>query len=502
MVANNKKTVLVLDIGTSFVKIGLFDLNANPIRQCQVKFEHWMTIKTDGTYIFNALESAQIIERGVDELLSKSTKFEIIAVSTDTMASTIVALGKDNNPLSDVFTYADTRSYKELTKLKEKVNQKIFYEDTGCPMHTSYIPSRILWFKKNYAEINKNIYIWTDFSNYLLRRWMKNKNIPISYSVASWTGLLNRKELTWYKPGLDFINLNFDNLPQLSPYTKEIRGLNQNYSTRWPKLSSVPFFLPVGDGASSNIGVGCNSENKIALSIGTTGALRVITDKKQVNIPQGLWAYRLGEDHSLLGGAFSEGGNVGLWLKKIMNMQITSDEISTNESNAELENMLLRSEPDNHGLTVLPFLAGERATGWAENATGTLSGIRLSTSQLDIYQAFLESIAYRFGLVSKRLMAVLQEECFVVASGGAVRSSKYLLQMLSDVLGMKVGVSNVQEDTGRGTAILALNAMGLSNSFNDFEFDISENYEPNEKKMIIYQNAMERQEELYSKIFN
>ena len=60
----------------------------------------------------------------------------------------------------------------------------------------------------------------------------------------------------------------------------------------------------------------------------------------------------------------------------------------------------------------------------------------------------------------------------------------------------------MQEDTGRGTAILALNAMGISSSFNDFEFEVTKFYEPNEKNMIIYQNAMNRQEELYSKIFS
>jgi len=336
---------------------------------------------------------------------------------------------------------------------------------------------------------------------------MKNKDIDISYSVASWTGLLNRKKLTWYAPGLNFIGLNQDDLPNLSPYTKTIEGLSTEYSKRWAKLARVPFFLPVGDGASSNIGVGCNSENKIALSIGTTGALRVLTNKSKINIPQGLWSYRLGESHSLLGGAFSEGGNVGLWLKKLMNIHSnvdsnSIDQINSRESNLELENMLLRSKPDNHGLTVLPFLAGERAVGWAENATGTLTGIRLSTTKTEIYQAFLESIAYRFGLVSKRLMTLLQEDCLVVASGGAVQSSKYWLQLLSDVLGMRVGVSNVPEDTGRGTAILALNAMGIANSFDDFNFEVSEFYDPSEKNMIIYQNAMNRQDDLYSKIFN
>ena len=148
-----------------------------------------------------------------------------------------------------------------------------------------------------------------------------------------------------------------------------------------------------------------------------------------------------------------------------MNMQENSEEIDNVEFNKELEQLLLRSKPDGHGLTVLPFLAGERAVGWAENATGTLAGMRLSTTQTDIYQAFLESIAYRFGLVSRRLMTVLGEESTVIASGGAIKASKYWLQMISDVLGMKVSVSNVEQDTGKGTAILALVALGLKKSF-------------------------------------
>ena len=149
VVSNKDKAVLVLDIGTSFVKIGLFDIDANPIKDHQIKFEHWMTIKSDGTYIFNPFESAELIERGLDELLERSNKYEIIAVSTDTMASTILGLDKNNNPITEVYTYADTRPHKELAQLKSIINQKKVYDETGCPMHTSYIPSRILWMQKN-----------------------------------------------------------------------------------------------------------------------------------------------------------------------------------------------------------------------------------------------------------------------------------------------------------------------------------------------------------------
>ena len=124
VVSNKEKVVLVLDIGTSFVKIGLFDSEANPKEDYQIKFEHWMTIKSDGTYIFDADESAELIERGIDELLNRANNFEVIAVSIDTMASTILGLDKSNNQLTPVYTYADTRSYKELADLKSKINQK------------------------------------------------------------------------------------------------------------------------------------------------------------------------------------------------------------------------------------------------------------------------------------------------------------------------------------------------------------------------------------------
>ena len=502
VVSNKEKVVLVLDIGTSFVKIGLFDTDANPKEDYQIKFEHWMTIKSDGTYIFDAETSAELIERGLDELLNRASNFEILAVSVDTMASTILGLDQNNNPLTPVYTYADTRSYKELSDLKTKINQKKIYDETGCPMHTSYIPARILWLRRTNSELYKKVGLWTDFSNYLYRRWIKNKNIPISYSVASWTGIFDRKKLKWNESILNSINLESSYLPELKSYDFSLQGLSETFNKRWKNLNDSVFFLPVGDGVSSNLGVGSNTEGKIALSIGTTGALRVLTKKTNLKIPQGLWAYKLSTENSLIGGAFSEGGNVGLWLKKLMNMQENSEEIDNIEFNKELEQLLLRSRPDGHGLTVLPFLAGERAVGWAENATGTLSGMRLSTTQTDIYQAFLESIAYRFGLVSRRLMTVLEEESTVIASGGAIKASKYWLQMISNVLGMKVSVSNVEQDTGKGTAILALVGLGIKKTFNDFEFDISDTYNPDDKSMIIYQNAMDRQEELYSKIFS
>ena len=54
------------------------------------------------------------------------------------MASTILGLDKSNNQLTPVYTYADTRSYKELADLKSKINQKYMMKLAAlCIRHTS-----------------------------------------------------------------------------------------------------------------------------------------------------------------------------------------------------------------------------------------------------------------------------------------------------------------------------------------------------------------------------
>jgi gluconokinase len=88
----------------------------------------------------------------------------------------------------------------------------------------------------------------------------------------------------------------------------------------------------------------------------------------------------------------------------------------------------------------------------------------------------------------------------MIASGGAIQNSPWWLQTMSDVLGVPVGVSAEQQDTSRGTAILALNALGIWDSLDTYPAQIAETYEPDSATFDIYSAARERQAELYSKL--
>ena len=124
-------------------------------------------------------------------------------------------------------------------------------------------------------------------------------------------------------------------------------------------------------------------------------------------------------------------------------------------------------EPGEHGLTILPFLSGERSTGWNPTARGAVHGISLGTSPLNILQACMESIALRFALVWGLIEDSAGRDPVFVASGGALKASEYWLQVMADVLQRPIAMSPESEDTIRGTAILALNALGVWSSLTD-----------------------------------
>jgi gluconokinase len=158
--------------------------------------------------------------------------------------------------------------------------------------------------------------------------------------------------------------------------------------------------------------------------------------------------------------------------------------------------------PDGHGLTVLPFLAGERSPNWRGSARAAFTGVSLSTEPIHFLQAGLEAIAYRFALLYKLLQGILPETPRIVANGGAVLSSPAWMQMLADVLGAPVTASGELEATSRGAALLALLALGEIATLEDSRVAaaVGTTYVPDQGRHERYQAGAERQRRLYEQL--
>ncbi len=481
-------TVLILDIGSSSTRAILFNETADPIPDAHISIPHQFEIEPSGASYIDPLILQTHAEQCIDDILRHSQADTIRAVGMTTFVGNVLGIDTHQRPVTPVYTYADTRSADDANILKAKIDLQAQHQATGCLLHTAYLPARLHWIRRTFPKAYESAEQWIDVGTYLYRQWFGDA--PTSYSVAAWTGMLNRAALNWDVKWLETLALSAEKLPMLTDYDQRQRGLTFEYAARWSVLSEVPFFLAVGDGAAANVGSGCVGGAKIALTMGTTAALRrVYRAEFPPPVPTGLWSYRVRRDLHLIGGATTEGGSVFQWMRDTLRLDIH-----------DLDEHLLALEPDQHGLTMLPLFAGERSPGWRADATAAITGMRLSTSPLDILQAGMESIALRLSLIAEQLHAG-DEDAKIVAGGGAITASRAWSQMIADAINMPLHITEEKEITARGAAILVLSALGLAD-LNDFPPKISRVVEPRPQGAAAMRRARERQTALYRTLYD
>jgi gluconokinase len=484
-----KPLVLTIDVGTSSVRAMLYDAHGHAIHGKEAHRTHQMRSTEDGGIETDALELFGRVTACIDDLLHAAGGLAVAieAVAPDTFWHNVLGISAQGEPLTPVLTWADTRAAGAAESLRRELDAHIVHERTGCVLHPSYLPAKLRWLQTESPwkeAASHGVRHWLSFAEYMIMRLFGK--LQCSISMASGSGLLDQHTCTWDQKMLEAIPISPRTLSELDD--APCRGLLPEFATRWPALAQVPWFPGWGDGATSNVGSGCVSKDKVALMVGTSGAMRVVWATNQVTIPSRLWCYRVDARRVVMGGALSNGGNFIDWLCATLRLPHDRD---------AQEAAMAKVGPDQAGLTILPFLAGERSTGWHVDARATFSGMSLHTQPEEIFRAGHEAIAYRFALLYQLLRAELESGTDVIASGGALLHSPVWLQMLSDVLETTITASVVPEASSRGAALLALEAIGAISDIRGSDAPMGTAYTPNIDQSKIYRRAAERQRALY-----
>jgi gluconokinase len=410
----------------------------------------------------------------------------VAAVATTTFWHTLVGIDARGRARTPVYSWADTRSAAAVERLRSRLDEKAYHARTGCPVHTSYLPARLLWLRETDPPAFAASRRFGSLGEYLQLRLCGEPRASIS--MASGTGLFDLHRQRWDPEVLEVVGLTPDRLSPIVDLDAPFEGLAPEFAGRWPALARVPWLPALGDGACSNVGAGCFTADRAALMVGTSGAMRVCwpTDRP-VTAPAGLWCYRVDRRRLLLGGSLSNGGSLYAWL---------TDALRVPPADA-LEAALAALPPDAHGLTLLPFLAGERSTGWVASARAAIVGLSLATRPIDIVRAALETVAYRFARVHALLAEACPQATDVVATGGALLASPTWVQIMADVLGVPLRPSTEAEGSSRGAALLALEALGLLPSLAAAPPGFGPAVEPDRDRHARYREGLARHRQLY-----
>jgi gluconokinase len=465
-------SVLGIDVGTSGVRAALFDEEGNQIEDAQAT-----TRRAPGN--FTELDPDLLVEevrRTINELPARPVAAdpEIEAVAISVFWHGLMGVDANGAPTTPLLTWADTRAVQEAEELRVEFDEREVHARTGCRFHPSYWPAKLRWLKRERREQFDTTRLWLGFGEYLCLKLFGD--VAPSVSLASATGLFNQRTCDWDFDFAEALGVSKDHLPQIE---------NEN------PLRSKKIFI-VGDGAANNIGGGCSAKDKVALMIGTSGAMRVVfAGEPPADLSPALWSYRVDRERVVIGGALSDGGGLLQWLVQALNVD---------DRDESLQHQLAALEPDAHGLTILPFWSGERSTSWRAKARGGIFGLRQDTTTLEIIRASLEAIAYRFALIANALDEIAPGAA-IVATGNALRSSPVWLHIIADVLGRPVLFGGAAEASIRGAALLALEGVGKIANIEAVPVLVDEVFEPDMQRHARYREGLGRQQELYELLF-
>lgn len=196
-----------------------------------------------------------------------------------------------------------------------------------------------------------------------------------------------------------------------------------------------------GDNMAGALGVGLRPGD-VVVSIGTSGTVYGVSDEPTAD-PSGTVA------------GFADATGRHLPLVCTLNATKVTDAVRRllGVDHDELDRLALAGEPGAGGLTLLPYLDGER-TPDRPNATGVLAGLRSDVGREQLARAAVEGVVC--GLLDglDALTAAAPTGGQLILVGGGARSRAYR-QVLADLSGREVLVPRIEEQVATGACVQA-----------------------------------------------
>ncbi|MBB5394224.1 gluconokinase [Mucilaginibacter sp. AK015] len=374
------------------------------------------------------------------------------AISFSSAMHSIMPVDEHGSAMADAMLWSDSRSADIALRIKASTDGEDLYRHTGTAIYAMSPLCKLVWMRENTGALFKQAHKFISVKEYI---WFKLFGVfEVDYSIASATGMFDILELKWYNKALDLAGINSAKLsaPVNTDHTRYLASTGILPGVNTP----TAFIIGASDGCCANLGGNAVRPGVGALTIGTSGAVRVGGSAPVYNYGAMTFNYLLNADTFISGGAVNNGGAAVNWLLKDF---LKIDNI-TEEAYQTLFNQLSTVRPGSEGLVFLPYLYGERAPVWDAKSSGAFININFKHQQQHFLRAALEGICFALNDV---LLAVESAESRVtelVISGGFI-SSPIWVQLLADITGKKLVLLQSEDASAIGAIYLAMQALGL-----------------------------------------
>ncbi|MCI2422019.1 gluconokinase [Saccharopolyspora sp. K220] len=438
--------VLGIDLGTTATKVVAAGSDARVLHQT----ERGYPLRTDesGEAVQDAVQVRDAAIEALAECVAWADERDhpVAGLSFSTAMHTLVGLDSAGEPATPAFNWADTRAAEVAKRLRSDWDAAAaLHRATGTPVHTQSVMVKLAWLTGSRADLTRDVVRWCALKDFVVAAFVDE--FVTEYSLSSGSGLQDMATLRWHEPALEVAGIRADQLPEIHAPTDAL-PLKSQVAKAVGLPEGLPVVLGGGDGPLANLGVGAVGPGVAALSLGTSGALRVTRDRPGVDDRCRTFSYAMADGLWVIGGAVSNGAVVAQWASEAFGVDVADllDEASEVPAGAE-------------GLMALPYLLGERAPWWEPGLTGAFVGLRRSHGRAEMTRAVVEGVAQQLALVRDAVADSGAEVRAVRATGGGFRSRVWA-DAIAAALDIDLELAEGSGGSGLGAVLLGWRALG------------------------------------------
>ena len=456
-----EQVIIGLDVGTTGVKAAGFGI-ASRWRHIEIR-EYPLEHPGPGLQVQDPERIAAAAEAALADCVAAAGTAEVLAVALSSAMHGLIGLDAELRPLTPLVTWADGRARDEARELRASGQGTELHRQTGAPVHPMTPLTKLVWFARHEPGICAAARWWVGLKDFLL--WRLTGSLVTELSSASATGLLDMRTRTWSAAAVACAGISSEQLPPIRP-TTAVLALTGAAARRAGLPAGTPVAVGAADGPLGNLGTGAIAPGVAGLSLGTSGAVRMVVPEPELDDAGTLFCYALTDSAWVVGGALSTGGVVIRWAGEAL-----APDAGEAADEALLE--LAASAPaGSDGLVMLPYLLAERAPLWDPDLRGAYLGLRREHTRAHLVRAAVEGVCLQMRVILDSLDR-LEPVHEVRVTGGAFRSPLWR-QVMAAALDRPLRPVGDAAGTALGAAALGLFALGRAPSLADAVTELTE----------------------------
>lgn len=495
--------LLGLDIGTTSVKAGIFDIEGHQLAAAGSEYrlaypapDH---VEIDPeTWWASAVSAVRtaLAAPGVDPA-------RIAALAVSSQGETVAAVDADGRALGPALVWLDNRATAEARELGDRFGNAMIYDRTGVPdVNPTWTAAKILWWRRHEPELFRSAAQFVLAADFMLRRL--TGSFVTDGAIQCTTMLFDIRERGWFGPMLDAVGIDARRLPEVREPGTIVGELTATAAAELGLAVGLPIVAGGMDQGAGAVGVGNIRGGMVSESTGGALTIQAAVDRHGGD-PSGRTPVYI---HSAPGTYLycpvcPTGGMALTWFRDQFgapDAPAGAPGNGTASSDYDSLTALAASiPPGSNGMTMLPHLAGAFSPEYVPTARGVFAGITLAHTKGHFVRAVLEAVAFMLRRNLELVAEAGASASEVRSHGGGARSALWN-QIKADACGVSIVTLEGEDAAVRGDAMLAGVAIGAFADLAEAEAALvttHARYEPNPATRAAYDDGYDRYVRLF-----